>query len=357
MDEKKQTITYFNILKTLSIFLVVFCHITLLKNKGYMDNIAMLFCWAGVPCFLMVNGALLFNKELKINKHYKKLLMIYIVNIVWRIIYLIISTEILHSDIDFEAKSQIFKYIFCFGDIKGVNTGHLYFITALISCYLIFPVLYQSYKTKEGKKCLFIFCVILFVLIYGINAINFITSILLENNKLDLSGLKSIIPFNEYSQYLLFFIIGGFLDCYKEKIQGCKYIKIITGILIIISLVGLAMIRYNKTKTFQWNGELLTNGYGRMCTFIMSISVFVFFQGINIENRIVKKVVDIIGYNTLSIFYMHIPILSILSQYVFKYITFRGVWVNILKTIIVIAIIELITIVLKRIPIIKKILS
>lgn len=54
---------------------------------------------------------------------------------------------------------------------------------------------------------------------------------------------------------------------------------------------------------------------------------------------------------------MHIPILSILSQYVFKYITFRGVWVNILKTIIVIAIIELITIVLKRIPIIKKILS
>ena len=141
----------------------------------------MLFCWDGGPCFLMVNGALLFNKELKINKHYKKLLMIYIVNIVWRIIYLIISTEILHSDIDFEAKSQIFKYIFCFGDIKGVNTGHLYFITALISCYLIFPVLYQSYKIKEGKKSLFIFCVILFVLIYGINAINFITSIILEN--------------------------------------------------------------------------------------------------------------------------------------------------------------------------------
>ena len=134
MSDKKQTITYFNIIKTISIFLVVFCHVTLLKNKGYVDNFAMLFCWAGVPCFLMVNGALLFNKELKLKKHIKKTIMIYIANIIWRLIYIIVYNKILKENVDLQNKSMVFKYLFCFGNLKGVYIGHFYFIEALLSC-------------------------------------------------------------------------------------------------------------------------------------------------------------------------------------------------------------------------------
>lgn len=82
MKENKETIQYLNITKCLAIFLVVFCHITILKNDGIIDNIAMLFCWICVPCFFLVNGALLFNKELNTKKHYKKILKIYLVNII-----------------------------------------------------------------------------------------------------------------------------------------------------------------------------------------------------------------------------------------------------------------------------------
>ena len=71
MQKQGQTIQYLNIIKFISIFLVVFCHVTLLKNNGYMDNLTMLFCWAGVPCFFLVNGALLFRKDLNLKKRRK----------------------------------------------------------------------------------------------------------------------------------------------------------------------------------------------------------------------------------------------------------------------------------------------
>lgn len=352
--EKKQTITYLNVIKAISIFLVVFCHMTLLKSGGYVDNISMLICWIGVPCFFMVNGALLFNKELNVKKHYKKVLTIYIVNIVWRIIYLILSTFILHTNIDFTAKSEIFKYIFCFKTIKGVNTGHLYFIEALISCYLIFPIFYNNYKTKEGKKCLAIFAVIIFCLTYGVNIVNFITKVILQSNKLDISGIRNILPFSNYAHYLVLFIIGGFLHEYREKIQNIKYIKILSVVLLIICLIGLSLIRYTDTKTFKWNGALLSNGYGRLCTFIMSISMFILIQGTEIKNRFVNKIVNIMGYSTLGIFYMHVPVLSICSQYLYRYIHARGVLINVLKSIVVIFVVELIIVILKKIPILKK---
>lgn len=356
MSDKKQTITYFNIIKTISIFLVVFCHVTLLKNKGYVDNFAMLFCWAGVPCFLMVNGALLFNKELKLKKHIKKTIMIYIANIIWRLIYIIVYNKILKENVDLQNKSMVFKYLFCFGNLKGVYIGHFYFIEALLSCYLIFPVLYQSYQTKEGKKCLITFGIIIFLLVYGINAINFVTKLIIQSDKLNISGLKVILPFNGYAQYMLFFIIGGFLHTYREKIQNIKHIKIISTSIVLISLIGLAMIRYTDTKTFQWNWVLLSNGYGRMCTLVMSIALFILLQNTEIKNKIFKKCIDAVGYNTLSIFYIHMPILAILNKYVYEHITVRGVTVNILKTVFVIAIIQCVSILLKKIPIVNKIL-
>lgn len=90
-------------------------------------------------------------------------------------------------------------------------------------------------------------------------------------------------------------------------------------------------------------------------TFTMSIATFVLFQGINIKNKYICKITNDVGYNTLSIFYMHIPILMIFIKYMYKYIKIQVVAVNFLKTIIVIFIIYIITIILKKIPIIRKI--
>lgn len=88
MGEIKR-IDSFDILKTIAIFLVVFCHFTLFKNT-VAENFCMTICYIGVPIFFMVNGALLFKKSLDIKKHLLKTATIYVVATVWRCIYLII---------------------------------------------------------------------------------------------------------------------------------------------------------------------------------------------------------------------------------------------------------------------------
>lgn len=66
-------IKYLDIIKTVSIFLVVFCHVPLLKYDSRIDNIAMLLCWSAVPCFFMCTGALYLNKEWKMEKYIKNM--------------------------------------------------------------------------------------------------------------------------------------------------------------------------------------------------------------------------------------------------------------------------------------------
>lgn len=354
MKGNRETIQYFNILKCLAIFLVVFCHMTMLKNDGIIDNIFMLFCWICVPCFFMVNGALLFNKNLDIKKHLKKTLMIYVVNLVWRLIYGIIAICFLKLDITNLTKIDILEYLFLFGRIKGINTDHMYFIEALLGIYLIFPVLYQSFKNEEGKKSLIILCICLFVFAYGINASNFLFKLIGKGNDLSISGVKAISLFGQYAHFLLFFILGAFLHSQKHKIEKIKKIRIISFVGIILGLLGLVFIKYTLNHTFRWEGIYLEKGYGRFCTFIMSISTFVFVQNIFIKNKYIDKIINEIGGSTLGIYYMHVPLLVIFNKYLYGLIKLKGVTVNIIKTIVIILISYGLTKIIKKISVLKK---
>ena len=69
----------------------------------------MLICWIAVPCFLLVNGAILLNKKLDLKKHYKKVLLIYIVNIIWKIIYLLFYMCINKFDLMAVSKFDLLK--------------------------------------------------------------------------------------------------------------------------------------------------------------------------------------------------------------------------------------------------------
>lgn len=83
----QKRIQYLDIIKVISIFLVVFCHFVLLAET-IPANIFMVACWSGVPMFFMVNGALLFTRPLNLSKHIRKTLLIYIVLVLWKLIYL-----------------------------------------------------------------------------------------------------------------------------------------------------------------------------------------------------------------------------------------------------------------------------
>lgn len=355
---KTKKIQYLNIIKTISIFLVVFCHIVLLRNNGIIDNICMLICWIAVPCFFLVNGAILLNKELNLKKHYKKVLLIYVINIIWRIIYLIIYITCLNFNIYGVSKVEIIKYLFFFGNLSPINISHFYFIEAMLAIYIIFPIIHMCFNNKEcGKKYLLIMVAFMFAFTYVISAMDFFGKFIIENKIIAFDGIKNAFIFGTYGKFLIYFILGGFLHVYKDKIHSIKRVNLLCIVSIIISIVMLVLAKYVMSGTFEWKGIYLQNGYDKLATFAMSISTFIILQNIKIKNKILSKVFDEIGTSTLGIFYIHIPLLVICNKYLYEHITYRGVIPNIIKTIVVIITCYIIVKVLKKIPVVKKIVT
>ena len=140
----QKRIQYLDIIKVISIFLVVFCHFVLLAET-IPANIFMVACWSGVPMFFMVNGALLFTRPLNLSKHIRKTLLIYIVLVLWKLIYLFSIGALCRVPVADFGKNQILLYLFAFGSLEGIGTGHLWFIEALLAVYILFPLFRIAY--------------------------------------------------------------------------------------------------------------------------------------------------------------------------------------------------------------------
>ena len=356
--KKGEKIQYLNIIKAVSIFLVVFCHLVILKYDGIIDNICMLVCWLAVPCFVLVNGAILLNKKLDIKKHYQKTCIIYIVNIAWRILYLLIYILCLNFDIQSVSKVDILKYIFLFQNLTPINVSHFYFIEIILSIYLIFPIIHICFNgNADGRKALFMMTIIIFLFTYFINAVSFLGEYVIEDKRISIEGLSNVFLFGKYARFLLLFILGGFLHLYKDRIQSIKGITFICILTIIISLGMLVLSKYLMYGTFEWRGIYIQGGYDKISTFAMSVAFFIVMQNRIIKNKMFSKIIEEIGTSTLGIFYLHIPILVILNQYVYNMIAYKGVIMNLLKTIIVIIVSYMIIRILRKIPILKKLVS
>ena len=83
---------YMDNLKGICILLVVFCHYTLLSGSSVVGNAIMTLAWAAVPCFMMITGGLLCRKKSDFDwkKYIKRLITLYVVIILWRIVYILI---------------------------------------------------------------------------------------------------------------------------------------------------------------------------------------------------------------------------------------------------------------------------
>ena len=155
---------------------------------------------------------------------------------------------------------------------------------------------------------------------------------------------------------LFYFLFGGFLYKYNlyEKCKKNKIISCISIVLIIIGIIGLMLVKKYYANTFEWQGIYLKDGYKWFSTVLLSIGVFVFLQGRKYKFKYLNKILSYIGKNTMGIFYLHILVIQLLMKID---IVQRGTLVNTLKTIIVVFISAIITTLLKKIPVIKKLVQ
>ncbi len=91
MQQKTSRIVYLDVLKGVSMLLVIYCHGVLLPYHSVVGNLMMTLAWGAVPCFVMASGAVLHqSRHFTWQKHGKRLGSMYMTLVCWRLLYLVV---------------------------------------------------------------------------------------------------------------------------------------------------------------------------------------------------------------------------------------------------------------------------
>ena len=351
----KGRVIYLDALKGLSIILVVFCHHVVLPSNTVVGNIFMSFAWAAVPCFFMVSGGLMHQaKQFVWKKHIMRMAKIYITLIIWKIIYLFFYMLI--ETVQIEKQSDILEYLFFFGNISKVDTGPMWFMEAYLQVLVVYPITYYLHLQKEGRRILIYVCILFFINSIGITMMDFF----------DIGIIKEffkIVPFSGYTNMLCYFLIGSFLLDNRENLRIMlhkkKYGRLILWSMLGSGMAGLIFIKYRYTGSFRWNDVYLNNGYNRLATLVLTVSVYLIFS---IEfkfehyNALCK-----LGANTMGIFYLHYPVTvlfkRVCNKLIENYADYYSLGLHITQTVLVVLICYFINIIAKKNRLLRYIFS
>ena len=364
-------IQYLDLLKAVSIFLVVFCHFVLLPET-VAANLWMSACWMAVPVFFMVNGALLFARPFQWKKHIRKAAGVYLVFAVWKGIYLLAVPPMTGTAVTAGAW-EICNYLFFFGELPEVVNGHLWFIEALLAVYLVYPAVRLAYErtaVKESRFLLRFFVAAALLCTDGLYSLEILGDMLRRAGisfGLSFQNLTAFQPFGKYGNMLGFFLLGALLDGggkgTSEARSGRAHPlqRLLGCCMLAIGLTALWGVKWFLSGKPEWDGILLQEGYRHVPVILMASGLFLLCRDVRIRSRRLSAAVEALAGRTLGIFYVHwlmgwllVPPLA--AWFMTRGIAF-GVWTNLLKNIVLMVPAFLVTLVLERIPVVKKLVK
>lgn len=311
-----------------------------------------------IPLFFMVNGALLLNKSVNIKKHVKKCIIMVFVFILWRFVTILSISLYNGTNLSNIGILYWIEGVLMFGSFPGVDLAHFWFIPMLISLYIIYPLFSHLFLSddKSAKHYLFLFISILFIFMFVGGDLVIAQRCLLGNTYTNFSGILNFAPFGlARCGYLFYFLIGGIFFKYKEKFKRVKWYYLCP-----LFLVGLFwLFGYWFLQNTFW--DYIFGGYNLLPTVLMSSSLFLLTLKIPNEKidkcKFLKHTIKTIGSNTLTIYYTHWIVGYTLLQAIKPYIVQYGLITNCIKVLFFIVIGSILGVVMKRIPIIKNLVS
>ncbi len=381
-------IEYLDSLKAIAVFLVVFCHFVLLSPTVFA-NLCMCACWMAVPIFFMVNGALLFARPLSLKKHLGKTLSVYLVLAVWKLLYMLLIPHFAGTGLAGVTAWEVCNYLFLFGELPGIINGHLWFIEALLAVYLVFPLFRIAFAWEIGEtkkrerqeatgerekrelagKCphflTWFFALAALVCTNGFYSLEVAGSMLRRAGipfALSFDAAAAFSPFGKYGNMLGFFLLGALLAGREKPLTGSRFGQRLAGVLMLAAgLFSLWGVKWFLSGQAAWDGILLQEGYRHVPVIFMAAGLFLLLQNTRIRLRWLSLPVRALASRTLGIFYIHWLFGWMLVNPLAGWLTMRGisfgVGANILKNIVLMLPAFLMTVILERIPFIKRLVT
>lgn len=357
----KERFIFIDILEIIAIFCVVFYH-----TGSYQDNFLIKssflyylryglrgFMAICVPMFFFCNGFLLFSKPFNLKKHLLRMLRFAFIILFWGIVLLICSTF-------FGDKVTFMNFISLPFTIEFDASRILWFLRALLCVYLLFPLMKLAF---DKSKTIFIYFIALCpILIFGNNCINifFIFFKYIFYGECASWNANYLFEYNLFSgPYMVafaYFSVGG-LMCYlwpKIKTLNKTRVRIWSAVTVLVSsLMWLGMCAFIglTRKTLI---DCVWDGYVTIFTLANVLALFMFMSSFEFKNQKLNNIYTLISQNTLGIYMFHMTIKRIpfiAKMYVGSTFSFGVVYALMLC-----AICMGISLILKKIPIIKRLL-
>lgn len=318
---KKKRYDNIDLLKLISIFMVISMHIPLFFTD--FINTHSINCFVqfglrlisdGVLIFIFVNGFLLINKPFDLKKHIYKIIRMFFILLLWGTINVIIKSIIRQENLSI---TKIISEVLSL-KLPHPYAGFLWFLQSLIGLYILFPLIKIVHDNNKKVYNYFAITIILFSV--GINFVDIMCQLI--GNLINVNNLSSLVlnNFNRINPYvntmfLCYFILGGVVYEKRNIFENKKNITIavILGILswIIAIIYGYAISKLlNKTYNDGYN----YNQIFLMITVIGLYALSTLYK--NKNNNFINRFITSIGKNTMGIYLIHSIILEITKKYV-----------------------------------------
>ena len=221
----RERIHYIDWVESLAIALVVCCHYVGDAGESVASNVVIQFTTtAAVPLFFMANGALLLPRQMILQKHLHKMLLLFVNVTVWKVLLLLL-TLVRHTDyLSMLTAGELARYI-CGANMQSfyIPTEHFWYMYDLIGLYALFPLIKIAYdKSREVIKFITAF---LFIMVFVFTEYDCIAKICFEPlfgpNTVYLGTLRSyVFPFAAGGSCLLFFLMGAFVGGHADELRA-----------------------------------------------------------------------------------------------------------------------------------------
>lgn len=282
-----------DILKIVSIFLVVMAHVTLFfLNSSGKDAILFFLRQAGllgVALFFICSGYFLLNNrhDNQVTYVFAKIKGIAGVLIFWLIFYYVYDTWFISR---FTGMPDINLLNYLNVSKENTEATPLWFIFAIIPLYVFTPLLRPAFKNERATEILRI--IILIVVISNLTFVNALTEAYFA---------FSVFPFNLLIPFqpegLVCFLIGGYLGLIKPRLRPFSLAHLAAFIIAIVALVALSLI------SSQAGIAIFYGKFYNLLLLISAVGLFLFMSSLYIYT--LPPWVNRLSDNVLGIYVVH----------------------------------------------------
>ena len=320
-----------NLIKTIAISLVILSHFGPIAYNvidGTMEfNFFLIYrssLSCAVPLFLIVSGYLIISKKYEYQKIFKRIIQFLILLFSFKFMY-----GLAFAKFSFSFDSIV--YFFTTTAADGYRVNSLWYLYALIGIFLLLPFIQKLY---EDKKIYLLLCLIVLAFTFLVKPIELIFNATFDY---ELQFFTVLYPFRSHYGFALgYFLLGGLLQRYENKIQDIQVKTPILLLVIGVMIVSQAYFSLLISNLSETTFDPMFDGYKLLTNLVTSVLLFIIIKYRMKEYN--HQIIDYIGRNTLLIYLLHWPIAYYVKEYLFNNLNINDYLLNVFGSIIVLLI-------------------